>query len=393
MRIICERKDFLEGVQVVQNALTSTALPILSYILLEAEEGRISLTGTNLETTIQSSFAVHIEEDFEGHIEKKGEICLPGDKIFAILRELPSSKVNLEIEETKATIKCEDSTFQLLGFPSKEFPGVPQLEEEKVFSLPQRKFRQMIQRTIFAASRDETRQNLRGVYFEIEEKEVRMVATDGRRLAFTRNPLAPLNILSIGVIIPLQALQQLVRVLGEEKEVKISVSERQIFFQMDSILLISQLIEAEFPGYRRIIPTEFKVTILVDKDDLLRSIRRVSLLADEKSHLLRFKLKENTLLISANAPEAGYAYEELAVRREGEEEMEIGFSSAYLLDIFKNLGEGEVRLELTDPEKPGVIRPGKDKNYVCVIMPIRLKEEEEEAKEEETEETEEMSKE
>lgn len=387
MRIICERKDFLEGVQVVQNALTSTALPILSYILLEAEGGRINLTGTNLETTIQSSFAAHIEEDFEGHIEKKGEICLPGDKIFAILRELPSSKVNLEIEETKATIKCENSTFQLLGFPSKEFPGVPQLEEEKVFSLPQRKFRQMIQRTIFAASRDETRQNLRGVYFEIGGKEIRMVATDGRRLAFTRNPLAPLNILSnIGVIIPLQALQQLVRVLGEEKEVKIGVSERQIFFQMDRILLVSQLIEAEFPSYRRIIPTEFKMTILADKDDLLRSIRRVSLLADEKSHLLRFKLKENTLLISANAPEAGYAYEELAVRREGEEEMEIGFSSAYLLDIFKNLGEGEVRLELTDPEKPGVIRPSKDKNYICVIMPIRLKEEEEE-------ETEEMSKE
>ena len=385
MRIVCERKDFLEGVQIVQNALTSSALPILSYILLEAEEGRINLTATNLETTIRSSFAAHIEEDLEGRLEKERKICLPGDKIFAILRELPPSKINLEIEETKVTIKCENSTFQLLGFSSEEFPEVPQIEEGKVFSLPQKEFRQMIQRTIFAASRDETRQNLRGAYFEMGKKEVRMVATDGRRLAFTRSSLAPLNILSIGVIIPLQALGQLLRVLGEEKEVKIGVSERQIFFQMDSILLISQLIEAEFPNYRNIIPAEFKLAILADKDDLLRSIRRVSLLADEKSRLLRFKLKKNTLLISANAPEAGYAYEELAVRREGEEEMEIGFSSAYLLDIFKDLGEGEVRLELTDSEKPGVIRPGKDKDYICLIMPIRLKEEEEE-KEEGTEE-------
>jgi len=364
MKITCKREDFLESIQVVQNALTSTTLPVLSYVLLEAGQEKITLTATNLETTIQSSFPAQIEGE--------GGVCLPGDKIFYILRELPPAPVTLEIEESKTTIRCKKAIFQLLTLSSEEFPEVPQIVAKQFFSLSQEKLREMIQRTIFAASRDETHQNLNGAYLEVEGKEVRLVATDGRRLAFVRTSLASLDIPPVEAIIPLRALQQLIRILSGDKEIKMGVSERQIFFQTNHILLISQLIEAKFPDYKKVIPTEFNITILVDRDDLLRSVRRVSLLTDEKSHLLKFELKENTLLISAEAPEVGYAYEELDIKKEKGGEIEIGFSSAYLLEIFKNLEKGEICVELIDSEGPGMIRPSESKDYICVLMPVRL---------------------
>lgn len=373
MKINCKREDFLESIQVVQNALTSTALPVLSYVLLEAGPEKITLTTTNLETTIRSSFPAQVEGE--------GEICLPGDKLFYILRELPSAPVALEIEKSKATIRCKKAMFQLLGFSAEDFPEVPQTMVEKFFSLSQEELRQMIQRTVFAASRDETHQNLNGAYLEVEEKDARLVATDGRRLSFVHLSLASSSLSSGEAIIPLRALQQLARILSGDKEVKIGVSERQIFFEMDRILFISQLVDAKFPDYRKVIPTEFSIAILADRDDFLRSVRRVSLLTDEKSRLLKLKLKENTLLISAEAAELGYACEEIDVRRERGEEIEIGFSSAYLLDILRNMEKGEIRIELTDSEGPGVIKPSENKDHICVLMPVRLRgmEEEEEA--------------
>jgi len=370
MKINCKREDFLESIQVVQNALTSTALPVLSYVLLEAGPEKITLTTTNLETTIRSSFPAQVEGE--------GEICLPGDKLFYILRELPSAPVALEIEKSKATIRCKKGMFQLLGLSPEDFPEVPQIMVEKFFSLSQEELRQMIQRTVFAASRDETHQNLNGAYLEVEEKDARLVATDGRRLSFVHVSLASSSLSSGEAIIPLRALQQLARILSGDKEVKIGVSERQIFFEMDHILLISQLVDAKFPDYRKVIPTEFSIAILADRDEFLRSVRRVSLLTDEKSRLLKFKLKKNTLLISAEAAELGYAYEEIDVKRERGEEIEIGFSSAYLLDILKNIEKGEVRIELTDSEGPGVIRPSENKDHICVLMPVRLRGMEEE---------------
>lgn len=364
MKINCKREDFLEAIQVVQNALTSTALPVLSYVLLEARPEKITLTATNLETTIRSSFPAQVEGE--------GEICLPGDKVFYILRELPSAPVTLEIEKSKATIRCKKAMFQLLGLSPEDFPEVPQTMVEKFFSLSQEKLRQMIQRTAFAASRDETHQNLNGSYLEIEGKEAKLVATDGRRLSFVHISLDSSDISSGEAIIPLRALQQLLRILNGDKEVKVGISERQIFFQMDHILFISQLIDAKFPDYRKVIPTEFTIAVLVNRDDLLRSVRRVSLLTDEKSRLLKFQFKENTLLISAEAPELGYAHEEIDVRRKRGGEIEIGFSSTYLLDILKNIEKGEVRIELTDSEGPGVIRPSESKDHICVLMPVRL---------------------
>jgi len=380
MKIRCkEKKDFVEAVQIVQNALTSIALPILFHILISAKKepapdgvkGRIELTATNLETTIQSHFFSEVIEE--------GQICLPGDKLFSILRELPSSQIDFETKDSEATIKCGKAVFHLLGIGADEFPEIPQIPEEAPFSIEQGKLKKMIQKTMFAASLDETRQSLNGVYLEIEGEKVTIVATDGRRLSFlydTHSFTSPSET-KFEVIVPLKALQKLIRILGNLKEVKIGRSERQIFFSMDNILFISQLIEAKFPDYKEVIPKEYKIAISVSRDVLFAAIRRVSLLSDEKSHLLKFGLKENVLSINAESAERGYAHEEISVEREKEgEEIEIGFNSIYLIDALKNIEEKELCLELISSTRPGVIRPREGKGYLYVVMPVRIREEE-----------------
>ena len=366
MKIQCEKVDLVRGIQVVQNALTSTTLPILSHVLMIAEGEKVRLVATNLETTIESSFSAKILQE--------GRICLPGGKVFEIMREAPSPRVDLEVSDNKATIACGRAIFHLLCLEASEFPELPKLEKENVFSLPQEVLREMVQKTFFAASSDETRPSLNGVYMAIKDGEMRMVATDGRRLSFIKASSSSLReIPPVEAIVPLRALRQLMRILGKGEEVRIGLSKHQVFFQLDDILLISQLIEAEFPDYEKVIPKEYNVAILTDKDELFGVIRRISLLSDEKSRLIKFELKENTLLVSSNNPEMGYAQEELTVKREGEGALKVGFNYTYLLDVLKNM-KGEVRLELIDPLSPGVIRPAEDKDYVCVVMPIRIEE-------------------
>lgn len=365
MKIQCERAEFLRAIQVVQNALTSTTLPILSHILMVAKGEKVKLTATNLETTIQSSFS--------GKVLEEGEICLPGNKIFEIIREASSPTVDLKLVDTRAAITCGRAVFQLLGLEAGEFPELPKIKEENVFSLPQEVLREMVQKTSFAASLDETRPSLNGVYVEIRGKEMRMVATDGRRLAFNKTSLPSVQIPPFEAIIPLRALRQLIRVLGQEEGVKIGLSKQQAFFQLKDVVLTSQLIEAEFPDYEKVIPGEYNVAVLADKDELSGAIRRISLLSDEKSHLVKFELKGNSLLVSSDTPEMGSAQEELTIKTEGEGQVRAGFNYTYLLDVLKNMGQ-EVRFELIDSLSPGVIRPATGKEYVCVVMPIRIEE-------------------
>lgn len=364
MKIIFKRNEIIEGVGIVGHALTSTSLPILSHILMVAGGDSVRLTATNLETTIQCVVPAQVEEG--------GEICISGEKFSSIVRQLSPLPVRFKTEETRVAIRCGRAKFNLLGLPATEFPEYPQPGEID-FSLPESDLKQMIQKTIFAVSTDETRRSLNGIYLEGKEEILRMISTDGRRLALVSTSLPSISS-PTEVLIPLKGAQQLLRILGDGGEVKIGISENQVFFHTPRTLLISQLISAKFPDYQQVIPHKSNTVILVDRLKLLSAIRRCSILSEEKSHLLRFKLKDDLLSLTGSEPELGDAYEEVSVESEGKKELEVGFNSAYLVEALKVISEEKVELELIDSASPGVLRGEKEKSYLYVLMPIRIEE-------------------
>lgn len=376
MRILCDRDDILQAIRLAQNVITSTTLPILSHVLLLAKEERVDVTATNLETTICSSFKAKIDEE--------GSICLPGAKLYSILRELPPGEVLVETEDTKGIIKMGQIFFSLLGFSGDEFPQVA-TSVKTLISIPQITLQEAIEKTMWAAGQDEVRQNLNCVLLEglieSEEKEgsfLRAVATDGRRLSLLIVPRFPLDF-PFKVLIPLKAVRQLAKILEKEGDVKIGIEENRVLFQTSRFSFFSQLIDAKFPDYQGVIPKEHNLSFVVNREDLMAAIRRVSLLSEEQTRLVKFNLKEGILNINATSARMGSACERVSVGRvEGKiDEIEIGFNAVFLMEALRVIHEEMIRVDLIDYESPTVFYPEGSKNYIYVLMPVKLREEEE----------------
>jgi len=369
VRVECSRDDFLQAVRIAQNAIVSTTLPILSHIFLSTDEEKIRVIATNLETTICALFKAKIEE--------KGSICLPGTKLYSILRELPPGKVYFETQDLKSSIKMDQIFFSLLGSPPEEFPEIPSAGKI-TFSLSQATLQQAFEKTMFSAGQDEVRQNLNCVFLEAsplnEEKKpiLRAVATDGRRLSLLLIPESSVSE-SFQVLVPLKAVRQLMKILKKEGEVKIGVEENRIYFCTADFSFFSQLIDAKFPNYQGVIPQEYKITITVSREDLIAAIRRISLLAEEQTRLVKLSIEGNNLTVSATSAQLGSAYERLSVKREGEERMEIGFNAVYLLEALRAIKEEEVQINFVDRESAGVFHPKSSRNYIHVLMPVKLR--------------------
>ncbi len=364
MKFSISKNLFLKGIQKVENiTATKTTLPILSNVLLEASENEIKLITTNLEVSVKNTIPAQVQEN--------GSITLPCKKLGDIIRELPEAKIEVGIEkENKVIIKCEKSIFNILGLPKEEFPNLPKLEDKFCFSIKQEILKNMIKKTKFAISNDEARYTLNGIYLIIDYTQIKMIATDGRRLAYIGINLPNLLKEKKDVIIPSKTINEINRVI-EEGETKINLSENQISFQLNNTLLISRLIEGHFPNYEQVIPQKQEKKIKVNTKKFLQGVRRIALLADEKTNSIKIKTKDNRLIITASSPEIGEAQEEIEAVSEGKE-IEIIFDARYILDILNNIDSEETALELTDSLSPATIRPVGEEDYFCIIMPMKL---------------------
>ena len=358
----------MSGLQAVQNVVSNrTTLPILSNVLLRAEGDKLELTATDLDVTIACSV--------EAKVNKPGSTTVPVKKLFGIVRELGNSEIDLEVDDKNVcSIRSGASFYKINGLSADEFPPMPKFKEEKKVELPQEKIRGMMKKTSFAISTDESRYVLNGIYISLKDHKMTMVATDGRRLALVDEELDVSEKSQGEFIAPAKAVNELNRLLQDKGELEIRYSENQASFTLKddkngSILIVTKLIEGNYPNYRQVIPTEVKERISLAREEFLHALRRAEIMTSEKSNSVKLSFGKNKLEITANSPEVGEAKETLAINYKGAE-MAIAFNPKYMIDPLTALTNDEVFIELIDELSPGVLKINGP--FLYVVMPMRL---------------------
>lgn len=363
MKFSVSKDKLAEGLQIVQNVVsTRTTLPILSNVLLQASESGLTLTTTDLDVSVRLTI--------EAAVERPGATTLPARRLFSIVRELPASDILFDIDSRNgASIRCGASSFKILGLPEEEFPPLPKFENARVFNIAQKELKDGLKKTSYAISTDETRYVLNGVLHSFRDNKLSLVATDGRRLALVDIELEFPRSSEVDVIIPTKAVTELSRLLKEEGEVKVSISENQVAFELNGALLISKLIEGNYPNYRQVIPGEARERVTLERETFLNCVRRVSLLASDKSNSVKLIFSKNNIEINATTPDVGEARESVPVIYKGKE-MTIAFNPEFLMAPLRNLPNDEVYLDLIDEMSPGVIKIQTP--FLYVLMPMRI---------------------
>jgi DNA polymerase III subunit beta len=363
MKFKIQRETFLEGMQQVQHVVSPrTTLPILSNVLIEAVEGGLRLTTSDLD--------MGVSVDLPAEVIKEGSTTLPARKLASIVRELPGADVAVEVsDKDAASIRSGASYFRILGLNRAEFPKLPTFEEASEFRLDQAILADSLKKTSYAISTDETRFVLNGVYVSFRNNAMTMVATDGRRLAVVEREFEFPESQAMEVIIPSKAVNELQRLVGTSGQVVMRLAENKGSFEFGKSVLVTKLIEGNFPNYRQVIPEETKHRITLEREKFHEIVNRVSLLASDKSSSIVLAFSKDLIEVSANSPDVGESQETIPVSYKGEE-MKIAFNPEFLLAPLRNVPADEIHLDLINEMSPGVLRT--DDTFLYVLMPMRV---------------------
>jgi DNA polymerase-3 subunit beta len=369
MKLTITREQLQEGlVAVAASVPAKTTLPILSNILLEATKDGIRLSGTDLDIAVSTTVSASVDQE--------GAITLPARKLVEIVRELPSAAIRLTASgEQRVSIECGRSRFRLLGLPREEFPAFPSVKFEGGWRTSSGVLQKLIAHVAFAASTEESRPILNGVLWELRPERMRMVATNGHRLARMDVPTATtVSSAQADLIVPPKALDQIRRLFGADEEVEIARSENHLGFRSATTQIFTRLIEGPYPNYEQVIPRENDKSATAEKAAFTSALRRMSIVASDQTHRIRMAFANGSCKLSVQTPDLGEAQEEITVSYDGDP-LEIGFNASYLLEILKYIPTDEVRLTFKAPERAATCEPvGWDdpSSYLTLVMPLRL---------------------
>jgi DNA polymerase-3 subunit beta len=301
--------------------------------------------------------------------QEAGAITLPAKRFGDIIRDLPGDNIEINTKKNNLVIiETESCQFKLMGLGREEFPKLPEFKDKEAIPLEQSSLKQALNLTSFAVSFDETRYILNGILFKILQDKLVLVATDGKRLAIMEKSLKQRTEKDYSIIVPIKSIHELNRNLQEEGELSLTLGANQALFDLGKTVIVSRLIEGEFPDYQQVIPSASEYKMTVDRQELLLAVRRAALLATPDYQAVKFELFKNKLVVSKSTPDIGESREELSVEYQGKE-LVIGFNPNYLIDVLKNVVQEKIELELADSEKPGVIRL---EGYIYIVLPMRL---------------------
>ncbi len=368
MNLTIAKEQIINGLQAVQNVVsTRTTLPILSNVLLRAEGDKLYLTATDLDVTISCSV--------EAKVKKVGASTVPVKRLFGIVRELGNNELDLEVDEkNNCSVRSGPSFYKINGLAADEFPPLPAFKEDKKVLLSQEVVKGMFKKTSFAISTDESRYVLNGIFISLKDHKMTMVATDGRRLALVDEEADVPDNSQGDFIIPAKTVNELNRLLQEKGELELRYAENQASFTLkdekgSSVLVVTKLIEGNYPNYRQVIPAETKERVPLAREEFLHALRRAEIMTSDKANSVKLNFGKNKLEITANSPEVGEAKESLAVNYKGAD-IAIAFNPKYLIDPLTALANDEVFFELIDELSPGVLKINGP--FLYVVMPMRL---------------------
>ncbi len=363
MKFSVEKSMLAAGLQAVQNVVSSrSTLPILSNVMITAASDGVYLSTTDLDVSVRCRV--------DGDIEDPGATTLPVRRLSGIVRELPEGKLEIECDEKEHTsLTSGSSFFKIIGLPADDFPAIPEAEGDFSFLIDQGVFREMLRKTAYAASTDETRFVLNGVMLSFRDGKLTAVATDGRRLALSESEVEFPEASETDLILPSKAVSELLHVLNDTGALRIYPRKNQAVFAFEGTVLASKLIEGTFPNFRQVIPAHCEERVTLERDLLLTALRRASLIIADRTSATKLTFDDNKLVILTMTPDVGESRETIPIKYSGTP-ITVAFNPDYMMDPLKNLSNDEVSIELTDNLSPAVIKC--DIPFLYVLMPMRV---------------------
>ncbi len=366
MKFTCPQQTLAKALNVVSKAITNrTTIPILKGILLEAENGQLTLTASDLELSIETKIDVQVAE--------AGSLVISAKLFSDIIRKLPSGMVEIEEKENNtAVVRCMNSEFTIVCQPADEFPNTGDVDETNSIRLEKELFKDMVRRTSFAASVDESKGIILGVLIDISSDLVQMVALDGYRLAITREHIQGDS--AQKMIIAARILNEVNKVImdsGDEPNMDIVLDQKKAMFLTGDTKIVVRMLEGQFIDFKNVIPKEHQTRVRVSRSEFLESIERASLLArDGRNNLIRMAIDETSMTVTSRSEE-GNVKEEISIAREGQN-LEIGFNSKYLLDVMKVIDDDEIHMEFNSSVSPCMIKPVEGDAFEYLVLPVRI---------------------
>ncbi|MBN2309509.1 MAG: DNA polymerase III subunit beta [Candidatus Hydrogenedentes bacterium] len=368
MKISVPREELLDAVNKVKSVVSAkSALPILSHILMETQESAVRLTATDLKVSIECTVDCSVEE--------AGSLTVSSQRLSSILSELPPGDIRLALGDNNVIgLESGRTETKLFSMAPDEFPPVRSFENVEPLVLEQSVLKKLFMKTSFAICSDQARYNLTGLLCEIGGGKLTTVATDGRRMTLAVQEEGIPDGIDMKVIIPGKMIVELERLLADEGEVNVFISESQAGFAFDSMRLVTALIEGNFPDYDMVVPKKHDKEAVLDTPAFVEAVRRTRTMTNEKFNSVRFQLESGNMVLRVVTPEVGEYKEDMPIEYEGES-IEIAFNPNFILDVLRHIESDKCCFVLKDPTSPGVIKPyteGGADTYVNVIMPIRI---------------------
>lgn len=366
MKFSLPRNEFQALLQTVVSVVPSkSTLPILSNVLIEAADGKLTLVATDLDISVRTTG--------EAKVSTAGSITLPARKVADIVRELPNDEIRCAVSGTRVKLECGSGSYSIVGLDAEEFPQLPATDGEKTVTIATDALEKGVRRTAYAVSADETRQMLTGVLLQIGGGKLAMVATDGHRLArtvFTGEYPA----LDRDIIVPPKALHHVVRLAAGTVSLGLTISKNFAIFDLGTTTVYSRLIDGTFPNYEQVIPKTNPKQVAIGREGLIAAIRRVAVLSDSSTHQIKLSVRPERLELSVSTADVGEGLEELPVVYAGER-LDVGYNANYLLDILRSVDTADVSMHLNTAVTAGILKPEglpENEDLLCLVMPLRL---------------------